>query len=137
MTVSDEIQHLLKTHGAVLERKNKHPVWRFPDGRIFVHSSTPSDVRAERNNLSNLRKLLGVKRESTKNPERRTKRGVASDAWRSEPIPLALDWKAKLRAMTTPAFQPRMTCFPLRIERVPMTPVWCMLRNLIGYGGEW
>lgn len=55
-----EILRLLKENGAVLARENGHRVWRLRDGRMFTMSSTPSDVRALKNALSVLRRLLGV-----------------------------------------------------------------------------
>jgi hypothetical protein len=53
-----EIEGLLKGAGAVLERKRKHCIWRFPDRRIWVVPSSPSDDRAYRNNLADLRRYL-------------------------------------------------------------------------------
>lgn len=52
------IQKLLKRCGAELERHNKHQVWRLPGGRIFVMSSSPSDHRAEQNQMRTLKRML-------------------------------------------------------------------------------
>ena len=136
MTVAEEIETLLRNHGAVLDRQHKHPVWRFPDGRIFVMAGTPGDYRAERNSLSDLRRLLGVKRVTHKNPERREKKGVGRPEFLGSAVPLRPDWRAKLAAAVRPAFVPSPCCCAVRLERVPMTPAWCILRCLIGYGGE-
>lgn len=135
MDVDAEIRSLLKEHGAVLERTKKHKVWSFPDGRIWVEGSTPSDVRAARNNLSDLRKMLGVKREIRKNPERKHKTGVnGKQAYQSELKP-----HGKKNPFTGFVFRSLTyhydECYPVRIESVLMTPLWCILRNLIGYGG--
>lgn len=48
----------LRARGATLLRNNGHPVWRLPNGGIFTHSSTPSDVHAEDNALRQLRTQL-------------------------------------------------------------------------------
>lgn len=56
-----EVEQLLKEHNAVLVRKRKHQVWKFPDGRIFVCPSTPSnEYTGDRKQLSNLRHILGL-----------------------------------------------------------------------------
>lgn len=55
----------LKKCGAELLRQRNHQVWRLPTGENFVISASTSDIRAEKNNLSVLRKKLkGVKNES-------------------------------------------------------------------------
>lgn len=51
---------LLNAAGAVLERTKKHRIWRFPDGRIHVMPSTPSCSHAWKNQLSDLKKFLGL-----------------------------------------------------------------------------
>lgn len=139
MTVTEEIETLLKEYGAVLERQHKHPVWRLPDGRIFVAASTPGDRRWERNSLSDLRKLLGVKRVTRKNPERKEKKGVARAGFTGSAVPARPGWREKLAAAVTgrkPDFVPSPCCCAVDVRVVPMTPVWCILRCLIGYGGE-
>jgi hypothetical protein len=65
---------LLKQHGACLVRQNGHGVWRLPDGKMFTTPSTPSDCRAWKNSLSDLRRILGVNDPSRGVPgERREK----------------------------------------------------------------
>ena len=54
------VTSLIVQHGGVLRRKKKHEVWQFPNGRVFVRAATPSDHRADANNLSDLRKILGI-----------------------------------------------------------------------------
>ena len=56
--VRREINRLLNSSGAVLVRQTKHAVYKLPNGRIFVESCTPSDSKAEYNNLSVLRRIL-------------------------------------------------------------------------------
>lgn len=54
MTILDQ----LKRAGAVLVRQKNHQVWRLPNGRHYVMSQTPSDGRAEKNQLATLRRAL-------------------------------------------------------------------------------
>lgn len=59
MTDQQQLESILREHGAVLVRSKKHLVYRFPDGRIFVASSTPSDSqRHAKNQLRDIRKIL-------------------------------------------------------------------------------
>lgn len=76
MDKSREIESILKEHGAVLHRRKKHLVWRFPDGKIFIQASTASDERSIANNLGDLKKLLGLQSEH-KEGERRVKTRTA------------------------------------------------------------
>ena len=92
----DEILQLIREHGGVLERSNTHNVYRFPDGRIYVLPKSPSDVRALKNNLSALRRFLGVKREIVKNQDRKEKKGVAAQKYEYTYLPRE-DFKTKLR----------------------------------------
>lgn len=55
-----EVDRILREHNATLARSKNHEVWKFPDGRIFTRALTPSDYRAENNNLSDLNKMLGL-----------------------------------------------------------------------------
>lgn len=73
MEAREQVNTLLTEHGAELVRKRKHEVWRFPDGRCFVRAQSASDKRADANNLSDLKKLLGIQNEH-KEGERRAKR---------------------------------------------------------------
>lgn len=58
-----EIENILREHGAVLHRRKKHKVFRFPDGKVFIQSSTSSDERSAANNLTDLKRLLGLQSE--------------------------------------------------------------------------
>jgi hypothetical protein len=71
----DEVNKLLAERGAVLARKRKHEIWKFPDGRTFVRASTTSDRNSEENNLSDLRKLLGIQPEHKEGVRRAKKNG--------------------------------------------------------------
>lgn len=69
-----ELARLLDEHGAVLKRTKKHLVYGFPDGSTFTVASTPSDVRAVRNQIRDLKHRLGLVKAETTVGERREKR---------------------------------------------------------------
>jgi hypothetical protein len=54
-----ELQRLLEHAGAILLRSDGHAVYRLLDGQTYTISSTPSDFRAVRNRVAELRRLLG------------------------------------------------------------------------------
>jgi hypothetical protein len=58
MTRTAEIDFLLRIHHAQLVRTKKHRVFKLANGKIFVQSNSASDVRAEKNSLSVLRRLV-------------------------------------------------------------------------------
>lgn len=60
MDYRSEVQRLLEESGAVLLRSKKHQVWQLPNGKKFVRSQTPSDQHSDRNNFSDLRRVLGI-----------------------------------------------------------------------------
>jgi len=60
-----QIESLLHQHNFRLIRETKHRVYRNPAGQIFVCGSTPSDYRAAKNALANLRHVI----ESPAKPE--------------------------------------------------------------------
>ncbi len=49
---------LLDEAGAVLVRTKKHKVYKLRNGQIFVQSGSPSDHRADVNQLCLLRRML-------------------------------------------------------------------------------
>lgn len=55
-----KVAKLLNECGAVLERDGKHEVWLLPNGKKFTRAKTPSDYRAEENQLHDLRHALGL-----------------------------------------------------------------------------
>ena len=59
MTAQARLAGMLKDCGAVLLRAKKHVVWKLPNGKSFTCASTPSDYRAEANQISHLRHALG------------------------------------------------------------------------------
>lgn len=60
MNPGKRVTETLKAIGARLKRNAKHQVWELPNGQTFVRANTPSDVRAEHNNLSDLRHAAGI-----------------------------------------------------------------------------
>lgn len=99
MSAKDEVMRLLADDGAVLIRAECHLVYRLSNGRTYVLSATPSDHKAWHNALSNLRSVLGVKREVHKNPNRRHKTGRASPPLvrRFACVEMGLGWHQQLR----------------------------------------
>lgn len=85
LEIRDQLYALIQEHSGVLERQANHNVWKFPDGRIFVMAKSTGDRRSDQNNLSQLRRMLGAKRESNKNPERREKPGVGRPVYQADP----------------------------------------------------
>ena len=75
MNPSAEVTRLLEQSGAVLVRHKKHLVYRLPNGTTYTRAKTASDNRAERNNLTTLRRALGV---CTTNPDEKEKRQMES-----------------------------------------------------------
>jgi hypothetical protein len=60
MHLQKRLKSVLKAHGAVLKRHNKHHIYQLPNGHTLVISATASDHRAEENNLHRLRRLLSL-----------------------------------------------------------------------------
>ena len=61
MDPRQEISRLLEKHRAELVRKNKHEIYRLPNGQIFVTGTRRGNERGVRNRLAQLRRILGVK----------------------------------------------------------------------------
>lgn len=59
MRIGHRLEAALKVAGAVLKREHKHRVYELANGRTFVASKSPSDVRAEANALADLRAVAG------------------------------------------------------------------------------
>jgi len=75
----EKVAALLKEHEAELVRNRTHQIWRLPNGRLFVQSNTPSDRNAERNSITHLRRLLGIKRKGGDGVRRERKLGGGRD----------------------------------------------------------
>jgi hypothetical protein len=60
MAATEEFEKLLREYGGYLDRTKNHHVYKFPNGRIFVTSSTASDRRAADNNLACLKRFLNI-----------------------------------------------------------------------------
>lgn len=75
MEAESQIKKLLSEHNCTLVRDTNHPVWKLPNGNLFVMSKTPSDTRSMLNGLSDLRRELGIHDpERGQEGERREKR---------------------------------------------------------------
>jgi hypothetical protein len=68
-----DIELLIQEHLGKLVRSKRHLVYRFPNGKCFTLSKSPSDWLAERNNLTKLNRFLGIEREVHKSPNRKPK----------------------------------------------------------------
>lgn len=75
----DRVTELLEEHKAELVRNHKHQIWRLPNGRTFVRSNTPSDRNSHHNDISDLRRLLGIKRKGGDGIRRERKLGGGRD----------------------------------------------------------
>lgn len=129
-----EILRILKQHGAVLTRTKTHRVWKFPDGRIHVMPSTPSDRRTWANQLAQLRKFLDLEKpERKKNPNRKRKVGVERELYRST-LTIDLGRKSNLDGLVFPSLKkPKLDCFPLRLESFYLSPIQAIVKHFFDY----
>jgi hypothetical protein len=76
-----EILELLERHGFKLERQIKHMVWRNSEGKVYVCSTSPSDVFAYKKALGELKRVIGInKTEHTQGERRERKRRAKAQA---------------------------------------------------------
>lgn len=54
-----ELKQKLKEVGAVFIRRNKHEIWRLPNGKTLTISASASDCNWERENIRLINKLCG------------------------------------------------------------------------------
>ncbi len=73
MTPRERATGILTSIGAQIVRHKKHEIWQLPGGRTWTRSKTPSDSHSDLNNLSDLKRELGVHEVRVKNPERKEK----------------------------------------------------------------
>lgn len=76
MDADIEVNRLLAECGAVLVRNKKHEVWKLPNGGTFTRAATPSDHRAHLNQLTDLRRELGIVDPERGKPGERRQRKV-------------------------------------------------------------
>lgn len=81
MDAKQQVDDLLKRTGAVLVRQGKHLVYRLPNGKTFVRSTTSSDRNSAHADLTELRRALDIKNEGGGEGERRKK------VYRAKPKP--------------------------------------------------
>jgi len=60
MSIEKQITNHMRSIGAVLVRSKNHNVWRLKNGRIVVTSCTPSDWRAFKNTLKDIRRAMAA-----------------------------------------------------------------------------
>jgi hypothetical protein len=87
MDPRDEATELLIEAGATVARQKKHEVWKLPDGRIWTRSKTPSDSHSDQNNLSDLKKMLGIRDGGRSNPDRVKKKPAHGGAGKAREWP--------------------------------------------------
>ena len=84
MNPATEVDRLLAESGAVLARSKGHEIWKLPNGKTFTRASTPSDWRAPMNQLSDLRRELGIVDPEQGKPGERRERKVRREGRPSE-----------------------------------------------------
>jgi len=60
----EKLTVLLRQYGCTLKRQKKHQVWSLPNGKTFTRAATPSDRRAANNSLSDLKRELGLTKQT-------------------------------------------------------------------------
>ena len=100
MNPREKVDGLLKSIGAVLKRRKKHEVWQLPDGGMFTRACTPSDIRADNNNLSDLKRAAGILDPERGNPgqrrDRRNKPGRHESEMKITPAPPRSEFALRL-----------------------------------------
>ena len=84
MSAKDEVEKLLKAHNAVLLRGKKHKVYQLDTGERFITPSTPSDSLAWDNNLTDLKRILGLTakhKEGVRRIKKRTPKTQITPGW--------------------------------------------------------
>lgn len=99
----EEILALLDKHGFVLQRDTKHLVYRQPEtGKVFTMAKTPSDFRAYPNALRDLKRILGLVKDTATVGERRAKKKVKRDC------PVSIDFSDIEARVGRPTFQDQL-----------------------------
>jgi len=113
MTAREKVNELLSQAGAVLKRARKHEVWALPNGKKFVRGQTPSDKRADDNNLSDLKHTLGIVKPVAVEGERREKKATSGSAPAKtrykKPETLSLAQSLRMAGLTDDAIRDRMS----------------------------
>lgn len=65
MPRGSSVEVLLKKNGAMLIRQRKHLIYQLPNGRRIAVSGSPSDWRALRNQMAQIRRALGGSQDAT------------------------------------------------------------------------
>ena len=78
-----DAEKLLRRIGATKMRETKHQVWRLPNDKLFTMAQTASDVRAVRNQVAEIERLMGWRSRNARVGTRRT----AKQRHRNPPSP--------------------------------------------------
>jgi hypothetical protein len=104
VSAQTQVYEILNGCGAVLVRRRKHKVYKFPNGKTFVVANTPSDIHAASNQLTDLRRTIGMTPKHKEGTRRRPR--ILKSAAKEKMIPLPelnapplADFKAALAAI--------------------------------------
>lgn len=114
----------------------KHNKYRFQwNGReqIFMASSTPSDWRCWMNAVSDLRRVLGVKRKVHKNPANRQRsyRKRVETLPKMPKVTIRPDPWEKLKERKVVPICPAPAAAPVTLTPSPLRRVWIALKGLV------
>lgn len=125
MTARDKVTKLLNDVGAVLKRQRNHEVWQLPNGKNFVRAKTPSDSHGDDNNLSDLKRELGIVTvkepaapSATKMRRRKLGKTVQHERLKSNVASLNLAESLRMAGLTDDALRERLTQAETRMEEI-------------------
>lgn len=120
MNARAKVNDLLAECGAVLKRATKHEIWLLPNGKKFVRAQTPSDNKADANNLSDLKHTLGLVKPQATTGERRgrtVKRKMPQPIKYRKADNMSLADTLRMAGLTDDALRDRMNDLEARIVR--------------------
>ncbi len=107
------LERLIEEHGGKLVRREKHNVFRFPNGVVFTLPKTPSCSRSYHNAAAYLKTLLGAHAPDRGAPGQRREKRIKSKVEVSalpptlHDVPVS-DWKNEMEAVA-PVVPPKPT----------------------------
>lgn len=130
MDARDAVLFLLREHKCVRVRTTPHPIYRVPNGRQLTFPSTPSDYRAWRNALRDLRVELGLSkrgRVATKGEPRKYKPGAprtqTQTIYAQDRKAHVFDFREKVRAaLSGETLKPPEESKPIKKEKPAPSP---------------
>lgn len=124
MSATDQVNKLLAECGATLKREKNHEIWSLPNGKTFTRAKTPSDQNEDRNNLTDLKRALGITKTVATVGERRpkvvknvTERPIKYD----KPVNGSLASQLKDAGISDEAIRDRMSALETRISTLELT----------------